>query len=412
VTSAPFPQRDDDIVLRQAEPADFDAIIARDEQAFSGVFSTGERERVRASFVYERFVVAIDGGDLIGLAGSFDFELTLPGGATVPTAGTTWVSVAPTHRRRGITRDMLTWVHDDASARGLVAAELMASEGSIYERFGYGVATRTRSVVIDRRHAIVRPDIVDATAGTVRLVDAVSSVDAMHDRYERYRPTRVGEVSRTRRWIDDHLAEVKQPSLALHDDGYVLWTVDADWGDEGANHTLNIVDLVASTPAAHQALWSLVMSIDLVRWVKSARHLALDDPLPWMFTDPRAVRTEALVDFLWVRPIRADVLLGERRYRVPDQIVVEVVDPAMSSESERRERWRLTGGPADSSCVSTEALADVEVTRSALGALALGGISATELAAAGRLHVSGSMTTSRLDGFFGWAPLAHCTTSF
>ena len=49
------------------------------------------------------------------------------------------------------------------------------------------------------------------------------------------------------RWIDDHLAELKQPYLALHDDGYVLWKVDADWGDVDAEHTLKIIDLVAST---------------------------------------------------------------------------------------------------------------------------------------------------------------------
>lgn len=412
MTSVLFPQRDDDIVLRQAEPEDFDAMIARDEQAFSGVFSTDERERTRASLVFERFVVAVDGDDVVGLAGSFDFELTLPGGATVPTAGTTWVSVAPTHRRRGITRDMLTWVHDDASARGLAAAELMASEGSIYERFGYGVATHTRSVVIDRGRAIVRPDVIDASAGAVRLVDAPSSVDAMHDRYERYRRGRVGELSRTRQWIEDRLAEVKQPYLALHDDGYVLWTVDADWGAEGANHTLRIVDFVASTPDAHQALWSLVMSIDLVRWVRSGRHLALDDPLAWMFTDARAVRTEALTDFLWLRPIRADVLLRARRYRAPDELVVEVIDPATSNDPARSERWRVVGGPDAASCEATEDVPDVELTRSALGALVLGGVTATELAAGGRLHVTGSAPLGRLDAFFGWAPLAHCTTDF
>jgi len=412
MTPAPFPHRDDDIIIRQAQPADFDAIIARNEQAFSGVFSDTERERTRASFVFERFVVAIDGDDLIGLAGSFDFELTLPGGATVPTAGTTWVSVAPTHRRRGITRDMLTWVHDDASSRGLAAAELMASEGSIYERFGYGIATRSRSVVIDRRSATVRPDVIDAAAGAVRLVDAESSVDAMHDRYEGYRVGRVGEVSRTRQWIEDRLAEVKQPYLALHDDGYALWTVDADWGVDGAHHTLRIVDIVASSSEAHQALWSLVMSIDLVRWVKSGRHLSLDDPLSWMFTDPRAVATEALVDFLWVRPIRADALLRARSYRVSDELVIEMVDPATSNDPERRERWRLTGGPDAASCGTTDDAPDLEVTRSALGALVLGGVTATELAAGGRLHVMGPATLGRLDAFFGWAPLAHCTTDF
>ena len=36
------------------------------------------------------------------------------------------------------------------------------------------------------------------------------------------------------------------------------------------------------------------MSIDLVRVGEEWRQLALDDPLPWLFTDPRCVATESL----------------------------------------------------------------------------------------------------------------------
>ncbi|MFK8025339.1 MAG: GNAT family N-acetyltransferase [Ilumatobacter sp.] len=412
MTAVSFPERDDGIVLRSATPDDFDAIIARDEQAFSGSFDEEQRRRTRESFVFERFVVAIDDTDLVGLAGSFDFDLTLPGGATVPSAGTTWVSVAPTHRRRGITRDMLSWVHADAIERGAAAAELMASEGSIYERFGYGVATRRRQVTIDRRIARLRPDVVDAALGTTRLVDPGSSIDAMHERYDRARHRRHGELSRRRQWMADHLAQVKQPFLALHDDGYVLWCVDEDWGDYDAQHTLRVVDLVAATPEAHRALWSLVMSIDLVRWVKSGRQLALDDPLPGLFVDQRSVQTTALADFLWLNPLRCEVLLSERRYRVSDELVVDVLDPASTSSPASSERWRISGGPDGAQCEPTEAEPDVTLSRAALGSLVLGGSTATELAATDRLAVSASTSLGRVDAFFGWAPLAHCATEF
>ena len=54
----------------------------------------------------ERGMVAEDDGRIVGTLGSFDLAMTVPGGS-VPCAGTTWVSVAPSHRRRGVLRRMM-----------------------------------------------------------------------------------------------------------------------------------------------------------------------------------------------------------------------------------------------------------------------------------------------------------------
>ena len=64
----------------------------------------------------------------------------MPGGALLPAAAVSWVSVLPTHRRRGVLTQMMAAMHDDARARDEPAAILTASESSIYGRFGYGVA--------------------------------------------------------------------------------------------------------------------------------------------------------------------------------------------------------------------------------------------------------------------------------
>ena len=152
-----------------------------------GRLRDGERERLRASFVFERFVVAIDGDDLVGMAGSFDFELTLPGGATVPTAGTTWVSVAPTHRRRGITRDMLGWVHDDAVGTWARGRRADGERGSIYERFGYGARPDSGPSAIDRTAGALASRSGRFGPGRCASSTRRSSVDEMHERYDRYR---------------------------------------------------------------------------------------------------------------------------------------------------------------------------------------------------------------------------------
>src|SRR5207344_3532582 len=94
-------------------------------------------------------------------------ELTAPG-ARVPTAGVTVVGVLPTHRRRGILRELMRAQLDDVHARGEPLAALWASEGGIYGRFGYGLASLCGDLEIRRTHgAFARPS---AWAGEARLV--------------------------------------------------------------------------------------------------------------------------------------------------------------------------------------------------------------------------------------------------
>ncbi len=100
-----------------------------------------------------RFRIAVDRGAVVGCSGSFGFDMTLPGGAAVPTGGVTWVSVAVTHRRQGLLGRLLEATHEDIDGRGEPLAALTASEGGIYERFGYGIASRVRVTAIDRHRA-------------------------------------------------------------------------------------------------------------------------------------------------------------------------------------------------------------------------------------------------------------------
>ena len=72
-------------------------------------------------------------------------DVTVPGGARVPIAAVTTVTVHPTHRRRGVLRRMMDEQLDDVARRGEPLAVLTASEASIYERFGYGTATFTHA---------------------------------------------------------------------------------------------------------------------------------------------------------------------------------------------------------------------------------------------------------------------------
>ena len=106
---------------------------------------------------------------MVGVSRTYSFELTMPGGAMLPAAAVSWVSVLPTHRRRGVLTQMMAAMHDDARERDEPAAILTASESSIYGRFGYGVAAWRLGDHAPSARASRSPR-PDDDAGSMRLV--------------------------------------------------------------------------------------------------------------------------------------------------------------------------------------------------------------------------------------------------
>ena len=83
----------------------------------------------------DRMLAAFAGDEVVGAAGSFAYELTVPGGAALPAAGVSVVAVLPTHRRRGVLTRLMRAQLDDCRRRGEPLAALFASEEGIYGRY-------------------------------------------------------------------------------------------------------------------------------------------------------------------------------------------------------------------------------------------------------------------------------------
>lgn len=394
------------IELRTATPDDVEALVNLDLRNFGEVPEEGDVEEYSRELDLDRFVLAWDGTTLVAAAGSYEMDLTLPGLATVPMSAVTWVSVAASHRRRGLASQLMASLDDSAAGFGDPLLGLTASEGGIYERFGYGVATDTRVVEIERHRAVLdarwQPEPVE-------LVDARDHLGELHERWDRFRRTRVGEVSRTQGQLQSLTLNPKKPVYAaLHPDGYVIYALNSQWRNGHPAHVLRVTELVAVTAEAHLALWNLVFSVDLVGPIHCIRSLAIDDPLPNLLTDPRAVRTTELNDGLWLKvtdPVRC---FGARDYRVDDRLVVGVVETIDDL---------LAGtAPIQAIAVGTDGAAEVDeapdlvVTRAALGPLLLGG-SASAGARSQRIRADDDVLT-RADALFGTGLRAHCATSF
>ncbi len=130
------------------------------DEDYAHFCATAEIDRTRCAF---------DGKHLVGTLGTYSLDLTVPAGSA-RMAGTTWVTVLPTHRRRGILRRLMTAHFQDAREQGEPFAGLWASEAGIYGRFGYGMAAPCCELEIDTSRSAFRQP-VDAP-GTIRMLEA------------------------------------------------------------------------------------------------------------------------------------------------------------------------------------------------------------------------------------------------
>ncbi|MGA5898183.1 GNAT family N-acetyltransferase [Streptomyces venetus] len=363
-------------------------------RGFGGVPEAAEERELWNSLTeFDRSLGVWDGAECVGTAGAFGFRLTVPGGASVPAAGVTMVSVAATHRRRGVLTSMMRRQLDDVRSWGEPLAVLTASEPAIYGRFGYGAASFHLNAEIDTS----RVRLPSLPAGTdevrVRYADPTEVLGACEAVYARLVPSRPGMLARQPGWerlgvLDPESqregASPLQCVLAERDGetvGYARYRVKPSWEPAGPEGTVMLKDSAALDPAADAALWSFLFGIDLTsKLVMYGRPV--DDTWQYLVSDLRRCLPR-LRDSLYVRPVEVGAALEARTYQAPVDVVFEVEDAFCPWNAGR---WRLSGDAKGASCERTTDAADVALSVRELGAVYLGGVSLSALAAAGRVR--------------------------
>ena len=374
----------------------------------------------------DRQVAAVDGGQVVGTAGAYTFELTVPGGAQVPVAGVTVVGVLATHRRQGALRSMMAYQLDDVSARGEPVAVLLASEASIYGRFGYGVATRIAKVAVDTTGGL--PLLSEPVAGgRLRLVDPGEHSSIASPVYDRVRRHRIGELSRPdvwwtvlqrdrEKWRDDASARfcVVHEDDAGTVDGYCWYRVKEGEHDDGvARSEVRIWDLAAETPEVEVALLQYLSSIDLTRSITTWTR-PVDDPWPYRLVDRRRYKVKLVHDHLYVRVLDVPAALSARTYEAPGTLTLAVDDPFRPSAGGR---FRLEVGDEGKAICErvgddADGDADVRLGATALGSLYLGDVAPSLLATAGRLSATDDHALHLADRILPTLRKPYCISEF
>jgi predicted acetyltransferase len=375
--------------------------------AFSAPWSDAQLEAERRVWEPDRSIVAIDEKQLVGHTAAFSHRMTVPG-AQVPMAGVTMVGVRPTHRRRGILRDLMrAQLHEIHEAGAEPLAGLTASEAVIYGRFGYGLASDHQEIVVPKPARELRP-VAGIDDVRIRYVDVRETLAETAALRNKLATERVGMFEHDERWqelvVSDNVmvnpsnASALRCVLAERDGeltGFAHYrTKRADKGFVEVRR-VHAVDL-----ASHAALWRYLLEPDLL---SETRYEALpsDDPLLDLLIDQRAP-SPITRDGLWLRFVDLAPALAARTYARDIDVVLEVTDGFLPWNAGK---WHLAGGPAGASCESTTRPADLTVDVRDLASVYLGKPSFVRLGAAGlaQEHTAGALeaaaqafSTSRL----------------
>ncbi|MBK1782961.1 GNAT family N-acetyltransferase [Prauserella cavernicola] len=364
-----------------------------------------EWARTAPGYQPERTVGVFDDA-LIGTARSTDAELTVPGGATLSSAAVTGVGVRADRTRRGVLTELMRAQFADFERRGVVAATLWASEGPIYGRFGYGLATHWRSCTVDRRRAVLRADV--PAGGEVRLIDADEAREQLPG-INAGTLVRAGMMTRAPywwAWHDRGLRKGEDPvTVAVHHgergpDGYVVYRVSRTAGGSGV---LSLEEMHYANAGAFAGLWRFLLGVDLVDEIATGCR-PVDEAVEVLFTDPRVCRVTGGADETWLRLLDVPAALAARRWR-GEPLVAEVTDPVLERNSGR---YRLGTGGAE----RTDEPAGMQLGVDALAMIYLGGWRPSALGDVGRIRFTGATAAAAADDLFGAHVAPWCGTFF
>jgi predicted acetyltransferase len=387
------------VEIRVAEPGErIDAL--RPIWHYFGSPQGPDEERVAAMSPLQdrRLHVASENGAIVAGAGAFEFGMTVPGGP-VATAGVTVVGVLPTHRRRGIVRELMSSQLKDAHARGEPIAALWASEGGFYGRFGYGLASVCADVEIPRAHSAFN-QAVD-WSGSTRLVTADEALELFPPVYDRVAATTPGMISRTTEWwkarqLGDsewRRAGGGEKTFAVLEQGgapeaYAIYRLNFSYADGVPTGTTVVIEAMGVTPAATAAVWRYLLDIDWMAKVE-AELMPIDHPLHLLLLEQSRMRFR-VGDGLWIRPVDVGAALAARAYAGDDDLVLEVSDAFCPWNDGR---YAIDGS-------KTTASPDLRLIAADLGSVFLGGFSFSDLLRAGRVEEVREGAIARADALF------------
>ena len=414
---------------RLIDPGEVEATIDLTALAFAVGPRATENYRRQAGLVTEpdRVFVVEDGDVLAGTAR-----------ASRSRCAARWRDAAARRRGRGrrvarlpatgILRTLMEAVHDQALDRGEPIAGLTASEGTIYRRFGYGVATRFHSLSIDRlgpprSTCPVTPPrrrrpAARAADPLMSEAEACPLLPAVWDRYWRHVPGEVHDrpvVGVLALDLEEDRDGASARFVAVHDDvervpdGFVIYRIKRGWGERAPPAARADRRVRRRGRRRHRRRAAAVRARG-----RSRRHRRMGS---LRRSTSRSAGASPALGLRVTRSRRSPVGEAVRRRGLPG-------GPALRHRGRVRSggdrpgppgagrAFRLEGGPDGADCRRSDAEPDLVVGVADLGALLLGAVSWSTLHRAGLVDERTPGAVTRADGMFRPDRPPYCSTDF
>jgi predicted acetyltransferase len=381
------------VEIRVCPPERFTELIKTAEIAFAEDMPDDMIGRVERVADKERWFAPFDGERMVGTSGIFTMNLKVPGGE-LPTGGVTFVTVLPSHRRQGLMSGMMRRMIDDCHSRGEPLAALWAAEGTIYQRFGFGMATICLNLEAEARSVGFAREW--PREGSFRMLPVGEGRELVAPIYEAARAERCGFFARPPEWWEGVLPFVEKDAkggaarrLVVYEtadgpEAYAVYKIKSEWIGRGPKSEAVVDEAIASTPRGTREIWRYLLELDLVRTVKTWK-LPFDHPLFALAAEPRRLGT-TMGDGLWLRIVDVGAALEGRTYgidgRGSGQLTIELRDDYCPWNAGR---WRIQVADGRARAARTDAAADLALDANDLACLFMGGYAATGLATAARV---------------------------
>ncbi|WP_051267219.1 GNAT family N-acetyltransferase [Nakamurella lactea] len=401
-------------------------VTDRTYQAYHAAVSRGFQEEDRPEIVeFDRGLLEngrtfgfTDGARWVSTCCAFSRSISVPGGADLPVAAVSVVTVSPPFRRRGLLTAMMKHQLEDVARRGEPLAALWATESLIYGRFGYAPAVSRARLNGENQRLQFLPGV--QPTGSVDEVDREQFLSVARALHEAGRADRPGGLNRTDVWWDAYLFDFEfsrggasELRYVLHYsdsgdvDGFAYYRFKEDSDETGPIGEVRINEVRADDPGAVAGLWRYLLDLDLARTFRM-RNAPVDEPLRHLVTDARAVRTE-ITDSLYLRIVDLTAALRARRYLTEIDLVIEVADALLPANNGK---FRLRAGTDHAEVTRSRSEPDLSLSILELGAVYLGGVRLTDLHRAGRVAEHTADAVAAASAAFGWHREPFCPDPF
>lgn len=302
------------------------------------------------------------------------------------------IGVLPSHRRRGLLKEMMRRQLDAARDDGVPVAVLTASEATIYGRFGFGPVGRGCELKIDTRRFGYR-DGVTVAGGSVEFVDPSFLNDHWKHLTSAHQAAHRGAVGHqhvhllldTGAWDSEAAGPSKSLRAAVHfdeegtPDGFALFRFKG-WEESSKAEVFKVC---AADPAVARALWKALAEMDLIETLL-ATPSTLPDHLILSLADSRAAKVAEVGDGVWLRLLDLPAAVEGRAFDADGEVVLRVTD-AMGYVNGV---WRLSAEDGVGRVERSDEAAEVTLAADVLATLWHGDRTASQAAAAGLVEGS------------------------